>query len=107
MANVSKHRYSREGVGKVVEEGKWGRSKARERYGQLDYDEQGAPRPATIMRPRSSATPTICKARTISIARRMIGGVVLARARKASQGMSLVSGDPAKSDGEQLLARGD
>jgi hypothetical protein len=42
--NVDKHRYSREGVGKVVEEQKWGRAKAEERYGTLKYRD-GAPRP--------------------------------------------------------------
>src|SRR5262249_51485271 len=44
MANVDKHRYSRDGVGKVVEEQKWGRAKAEERYGPLKYRD-GAPRP--------------------------------------------------------------
>ena len=42
---MAEHRYSREGVGKVVEEQKWGRDKARERYGALKY-EDGASRPA-------------------------------------------------------------
>ena len=44
MGNVHKDRYSREGVGKVVEEQKWGRAKAEERYGKLEYRD-GAPRP--------------------------------------------------------------
>ena len=35
--NTDKHRYSRDGVGKVVEEQKWGRAKAEERYGSLQY----------------------------------------------------------------------
>jgi hypothetical protein len=42
--NVDKNRYSRPGIGKVVEEQKWGRAKAEERYGQLKYRD-GAPRP--------------------------------------------------------------
>jgi hypothetical protein len=42
--NVDKHRYSREGVGRVVEQQKWGRAKAEERYGPLQYRD-GAPRP--------------------------------------------------------------
>jgi hypothetical protein len=49
--NVNKHRYGRDGIGKVVEEQKWGRDKARERYGPLKY-EQGAPRPADASRPQ-------------------------------------------------------
>jgi len=44
MGNVHKDRYSREGVGKVVEEQKWGRAKAEERYGKLEFRD-GAPRP--------------------------------------------------------------
>jgi hypothetical protein len=43
--NVDKNRYSRPGIGKVVEEQKWGRAKAEERYGPLKYREDGAPRP--------------------------------------------------------------
>jgi hypothetical protein len=41
---VDKHRYSYSGGVKAVEEQKWGRDTARERYGALKY-ESGAPPP--------------------------------------------------------------
>jgi hypothetical protein len=49
--NVNKHRYSREGVGSVVEESKWGHAKARERYNSLKF-ENGAPRPPDRSQPQ-------------------------------------------------------
>jgi hypothetical protein len=50
--NVDKNRYSRPGIGKVVEEQKWGRAKAEERYGPLKYREDGAPRPEDVHAPQ-------------------------------------------------------
>ena len=41
---ANKHRQSISGLGKVVEEQKWGRATARERYGTPKY-EDGAPPP--------------------------------------------------------------
>jgi hypothetical protein len=54
--NVNKHRYGRDGIGKVVEEQKWGRDKARERYGPLKY-EDGAPRPEDRSGPQRLGDP--------------------------------------------------
>jgi hypothetical protein len=44
-SNVDKHRSKYSSGVKAVEEQKWGRQTARERYGSLKY-ENGAPRPA-------------------------------------------------------------
>src|SRR5262245_14643632 len=43
--NVNKHRYTYSGGIKAVEEQKWGRDKARERYGSLKYENDPPPPP--------------------------------------------------------------
>src|SRR5262245_60054317 len=53
--NVDKHRYSRDGVGKVVETQKWGRATAEERYGPLQFRD-GAPRPPDRSEPQFKQT---------------------------------------------------
>ena len=50
--NTNKHRQSYSGGVKAVEEQKWGRSTARERYGELKY-QNGAPRPKDASAPQS------------------------------------------------------
>src|SRR5262245_26613241 len=54
--NVDKHRYSRDGVGKVVEGQKWGRAKAEERYGPLKFRD-GAPPAEDRPRPERLGDP--------------------------------------------------
>src|SRR5262245_19146020 len=53
--NTDKHRYTYSGGIKATEEQKWGRAKAEERYGPLQFRD-GAPRPPDRSEPRFKQT---------------------------------------------------
>jgi len=60
---TDKHRYTYSKGVKAVEESKWGASKARERYGQLDYDNASPPKPKDASAPQKLGDPTNLRAR--------------------------------------------
>src|SRR5262245_18135296 len=59
---ADKHRYTYSKGVKAVEESKWGASKARERYGQLDYDNASLPPPKDATAPQKLGDPTNLRA---------------------------------------------
>jgi len=59
---TDKHRYTYSKGVKAVEESKWGASKARERYGQLDYDNASPPPPKDTTAPQRLGDPTNLRA---------------------------------------------